>query len=563
MGDEDQTLDSQNAVETDKPELTDEEQAMAKLKEAITVECEDIGSLRQKLTVTVPRQTLDDRQGEEFAELKRDAMIPGFRKGHAPLKLVEKRFASDVDDRLKTQMITSGYLAAVEKEDIKTLGDPWVWVKVSEEKTGDDGKPRKQDVDKLLPLDKALDHMTLPATGSLTFSCEIEVKPEFELPTLEKIPVSRPQVTIGDEDVEVELKRMRMMSGTYRPVEDGPVERDDLLYADIKVSVGGDVLMDEQNVELAARDVRIHGVPAIGLGDALVGKKKGDSVQIEAEVPDDHDSANLRGKKARFDITVHEIKRLEVPPIDEKFLADCGYDNEDDLRGAMRRNLESRLDRTIQQKMQEQIADYLIEGTSLEIPEGLSQRQTERSVARRTIELYQAGVPQAEIAKAVDEMRVQAHSQTIRDLKLFFVLEKISEQRKIDVGEEQINGAIAMIAQQSRQRFDRVRDKLSKGDGLMTLFLQLRDEKVLSALLADADITETEGPKKKTAKKTGKTSAPIGKPKAAGKTGPSTSKPGATGKAASPKSKPAATGKKTPASATDKRPKKKTTRTSS
>lgn len=550
MGDEDQTLDSQDAVETDKPELSEEEQAMAKLKEAITVQCEEIGSLRQKLTVTIPRQTLDERQGEEFAELKRDAMIPGFRKGHAPLKLVEKRFASDVDDRLKTQMITSGYLAAVEKEDIKPLGDPWVWVKVTEEKSGDDGKPRKQDVDKLLPLDKALDHMTLPATGSLTFSCEIEVKPEFELPALEKIPVSRPQVTIGDEDVEVELKRMRMMSGTYRPVEDGPVERDDLLYADVKVSVGGDVLSDEQNVELAARDVRIHGVPVIGLGDALVGKQKGDSVQIEAEVPDDHESANLRGQQARFDITVHEIKRLEVPPIDEKFLADYGYDNEDDLRKAMRRNLESRLDRTIRRKMQEQVADYLIESTSLDIPEGLSQRQTERSVARRTIELYQAGVPQTQIAKAVDEMRVQAHSQTVRDLKLFFVLEKIAEQRKISVGEEQINGAIAMIAQQSRRRFDRVRDELSKGDGLMTLFLQLRDEKVLNALLADADVTETEGPKKKTTKKTGKT-------------GTQKSKPSVTGITGTPKSKLGATGKKTPVSATTKGPKKKTTRTSS
>lgn len=550
MGDEDRTLDSQDAVETNKSKLSEEEQAMARLKEAITVQCEEIGSLRQKLTVTIPRQTLDERQGEEFAELKRDAMIPGFRKGHAPLKLVEKRFSTDVGDRLKTQMVTNGYLAAVEKEDIKPLGDPWVWVKVTEEKTGDDGKPHKQDVDKLLPLDKALDHMTLPASGSLTFSCEIEVKPEFELPALEKIPVSRPQVTIGDEDVEVELKRMRMMSGTYRPVEDGPVERDDLLYADVKVSVGDDVLMDEQNVELAARDVRIHGVPVIGLGDALVGKQKGDSVQIEAEVPDDHESANFRGQQARFDITVHEIKRLEVPPIDEKFLADYGYDNEDDLRKAVHQNLESRLDRTIRRKMQEQVADYLIEATSLEIPEGLSQRQTERSVARRTIELYQAGVPQTQIAKAVDEMRVQAHSQTVRDLKLFFVLEKIAQQRTISVGEEQINGAIAMIAQQSRRRFDRVRDELSKGDGLMTLFLQLRDEKVLNALLADAHVTETEGPKKKATKKTGKTGAP-------------TSKPSATGKTGTQESKPSATGKKTPVSATTKRPKKKTTRTSS
>ncbi len=503
MGDEELTLDEQNAVEAKEPELSEEEQAMAKLKEAVTVEREEIGSLREKLTITVPRQTLDDRRGEQFAELKRDAMIPGFRKGHAPLKLVEKRFASDVGDRLKTQMVSSGYLAAVEKEDIKPLGDPLVWVKVKEERTGDDGKPRKVEVDKLLPLDAALDHMTLPPEGELTFSCEIELKPEFELPKLEKIPISRPQITIDKKDVEAELKRMRAMSGTFHPVEKGPVEADDLLYADVKMSVGNDLLMDEQNVELAARDARIKGVPVIGLGDALTGKSKGDSVTVEAEVPDDYETVDIRGQKARFDITIHEIKRLLVPPIDEKFLANYGFDSEDELRKTVRLNLESRLDGTIKRNMREQIADYLIDTTSLDIPEGLSLRQTDRSVTRRMIELYRAGLPQAQIAKAVDEMRVKAHGQAVRDLKLFFILEKIGDQREIDVNEEQINGAIARIAQKTNRRFDRVRDELSKGDGLMTLCLQLRDEKVFDQLLAEAEITETKDPKKKTAKKAG------------------------------------------------------------
>ncbi|MGD2110503.1 MAG: hypothetical protein PVI86_14070, partial [Phycisphaerae bacterium] len=86
--------------------------------------------------------------------------------------------------------------------------------------------------------------------------------------------------------------------------------------------------------------------------------------------------------------------------------------------------------------------------------------------------------------------------------KLFFILEKIAEDRKVEVSEEQINGAIAEIARQSNKRFDRVRDELSKNDGLMTLYLQLRDQKALDGLVADAEVTETEGPKrKKSAKK--------------------------------------------------------------
>jgi len=115
--------------------------------------------------------------------------------------------------------------------------------------------------------------------------------------------------------------------------------------------------------------------------------------------------------------------------------------------------------------------------------------------------MLQAGVPEAELNKVADELRVRAHDQVVDDLKLFFVLERIAEDREIEVSEERINGAIAHIAQRTNKRFDRVRDELSKGDGLVSLYVQLRDEQILDSLIEDAVITEEQGPKKKAAKK--------------------------------------------------------------
>jgi len=142
-----------------------------------------------------------------------------------------------------------------------------------------------------------------------------------------------------------------------------------------------------------------------------------------------------------------------------------------------------------------QVGDYLVKNTVLDIPEGLSHRQTQRSIARRMVQMYQSGVPEAEISKAADEMRAKAADQVIHDLKLFFILEKIAEERDVDVTEEQLNGAIASIAARTGKRFDRVRDELSKGDGLMTLYVQLRDQAVLDQLLGDAEITEASSAK--------------------------------------------------------------------
>ncbi len=477
-------------------QLSEEDQQMAKLKEAIVVKTEDIGSLQLKLSITVPKETVDERMGEQFKELKRDAAIPGFRKGHAPMKLVEKRFGSDVGDQLKSQLLSSAYLAAVEKEDIKTLGDPLIWTRVPSEKDGDDGH-----TEQLLPFDEALDHFKLPQSEPLTFSCEVELKPQFELPKLEKIPVEKTPLVVEDDDVESAIKNMCLSRGSFNPIEKGGAEEDDMLYVDAKLSSGDTVLLEEENYDIAARDIVVKGMRLEGLKEAVIGKKVGDTGSLEVTIPDDYTDLDLRGKKASFEFTVKEIKRLVPAELDEDFLAALAVDSEEELRDAIRSNLETRIGDQVSQRMQEQIADYLVDHTKMDVPAGLSQRQAERSVARRTVEMLQAGIPMSEVEKNADDMRAAAHDQTVRDLKLFFILEKIAEDQKIEVGEEEINGAIAMMAQQANMRFDRMRDELSKNNRLMTLYVQLRDKQVLAQLLKDAEITETESPKKTTAKK--------------------------------------------------------------
>lgn len=484
---------------------SDHEQIMEKLKESITVEKKEIGSLRIKMTVTVPRETIEERMGEQFAELKRDATVPGFRKGHAPIQLVEKRFATDVGSQLKRELVSSGYLAAVEKEDINALGDPLFWVPVTEEQEGEDQQTKSVETEKLLPIDQALDSLEFPKEGALTFACEIELKPEFELPNLEKIAIKRVKLEVADSDVDAELTRMRMMRGTFNPVDNGQVELDDMMYVDFKMIVDGNVVDSEENFDVAARDMNIRGVQLEGFGEAVKGKKLGEKVTVEGVVPDDHDQIDIREKKVKFELTINEIKRLVVPPFDKAFLESAGFDSEEELKDLVRNRMDSELKGRSRGLMHEQVGDYLLDSTDFELPAGLSQRQVERSISRRRIQLLQAGMPEAEIDKSMDDMRVKARDQVIRDLKLFFILEKIAEDRDITVPEDRINGAIAQIAVRSNKRFDRVRDELSKGDGLTMLYLKIRDEMILDLLIDDADISdaadEKESPKKKAATK--------------------------------------------------------------
>ncbi len=490
-----QETDAADDVESSEEDMTDEQRQMAELKEALEIQREEIGPLRLKMTITVPRDTLDGRMQEQFEELRRDSVVPGFRKGHAPMKLVEKRFAPDVGDQLVGKLVGSSFMAAMEKEGIESVGDPLVWVKTTEQRADEHGHTRPVDVEKLVSVGEALDIIKMPKDGPLTYVCEVEVRPEFELPSLDKISVNRPKIQITDKQVDKQMLQMQWQRATYTPVEGGAVEADDLLYVDMKISIGDEVVHSADNEEIAARRMRLWNVPLPDLGDALVGKGRDEKVTVEGTVPDEHEQIAHRGKTARFEFAIREIKRLTVPPMDADALAAYGLESEEEFRRHVREAMEARVEQLTQQNMRGQVADYLIEKTEMPLPEQLSMRQTVRLLRRRMVELYREGVPEPEINKHLDELRVSAEKDAARLLKLDFILEKLAEAREVQVEEYELNGAIAEMAARQNKRFDRVRDELARNDGLTTLYIELRNQKLLDQLLEGAEVTDVEAQK--------------------------------------------------------------------
>src|SRR5262249_20986464 len=162
---------------------------------------------------------------------------------------------------------------------------------------------------------------------------------------------------------------------------------DDLLICDVAMSVGGEQIKKDENVRLAARAQRVEGVTLEKLGEVLVGSKAEQTKKIEGTIPDDYEKAELRGKTAKFEITIHEVKRLALPPLDEAFLQSVGADSEKELREFVKGQMERELDATIKRGMFGQLQRYLLEKTKIELPEGLSRRHVDRAIIRRIVEL--------------------------------------------------------------------------------------------------------------------------------------------------------------------------------
>ncbi len=483
MDDDEEVVDEATDTETSGEEEK-EKSLEEQLKDAVDVQVEDLGSLRKKLTITVPRDSLDEQLNKQYDELRREAQVPGFRRGRAPRRLLEKRFGGEVSDTLVQQLVSAGYNAALDKAKLKAIGDPLVWAREKGAKS-----------DSLMPAEKAIALIELPDDAPLVFSCEVEVRPEFELPDLNAMTLKKPVIAISDEDVEQFVERLRAMRGSYEPVLEEPVRMDDVVHADVKMISGETVLKQQDNVRIPVRPQTLDGVVIENLGEVLSGARVGDVRTTSGTISDDYYKVEFRGQPVNFEFTIHRIERLRLPELNDEFVQGLGFDSVAELREWSRKDLESRLHEQIQRALAGQVCQYLLDHTSFDLPQRLSERQVERVVLRRMIDLYQQGIPPVEVEKLVDEVRTSAKADVARDLKLSLIMDKLDEKLQVEVGENEINGRIAAIARMRNQRFDRVRDELVKGPGLMNLFVQIRDEKIISMLIAQANIVEEDKPR--------------------------------------------------------------------
>src|SRR4030042_70627 len=175
-------------------------------KEAKTEEIKNIvsvksaGPCKKKISVEVPAEKISKALDAQYDDLRKNALVPGFRKGRAPRRLLEKRFGKDAAQQVKVKLLLDASQAALKDEELDALGDP--------------------DIDP--------DKIELPETGSMKFDFEIEVRPEFKLPSLEGIPVEKPKFEVTDKTIADEITELAKRLGTWQPKE-GKVAAEDQL----------------------------------------------------------------------------------------------------------------------------------------------------------------------------------------------------------------------------------------------------------------------------------------------------------------------------------------------
>jgi len=438
-----------------------------------TVTIEEAGPCKKKVSIEIPEEAIKMATDKQYENLRKEALVPGFRKGRAPRRLLEKRFGKDTTEQVKLTLLGEASESALKDNELDTLGEP--------------------DID--------FEKIEMPAEGPLKFDFEVEVRPEFELPELEGISVIKTKLEVTDEQIDRELERLQRWSGVWTPRKDGAVEPEDQIIADALIKAEG---IEEQqkldNIEIHVRQNGFVGeVPVEKLDELLTGAKCGETKQINVDVPKTYFREEYRGKKVEISIEIKDIKWLKPAELDQGFLTRLGVENEDELREKTQDTLQSRLETQVRTEMSEQIYQYLHDNTNLDLPLDIVAQQATSLLQRQYTNLMMRGLPREQLNDQIEQLQAGSEDQAKKQLKTFFIMDKIADKLDIKVNDEEINGHIAQIAIQRGQRPEKMREDMERNNSLAQFTLEVRQNKCIEKLLETAKITEKK-PEKKTKK---------------------------------------------------------------
>ena len=434
------------------------------------VEIEETGPCSRSLTITIPASAVDDQLEMELGNLVNEAAIPGFRKGRVPRAILEKRFGENIRVETRGRLVSNAFQDAIKTNELDMIGDP------------DFGDPES------IP--------SLESGKDFVFTVAIEVVPDFELPDLDGVPVTKPIMEVTDEMIDAEVVRNSYRFGTPARIT-GPFEPLDRMVGKVVVRVDG---MDEPFFE---HEKAVAVVPAeedegkgqfLGLlvedlGTHLGGRNVGDVIEFETVGPDSFEREEVRGKKIAIRFEVEDAERvapLEAAELVERF----GLDDETGLREQLKMALENRRDAEQRSAEREQVYEWLLDNIAFEVPPKISEAQAANLVEQQRVDLLGRGLDENEVEMKLAELRSESERYSSDRLRLMFIMAKVAKHFEVEVGEAEINGRIAEIAAAQRVRPDEVRTELSRTGRIREVAMSIQQAKAADRVVDTAKVTE-------------------------------------------------------------------------
>jgi trigger factor len=428
----------------------------------VKTDVEELSPTRVRLTVEVPFEELKPNLDHAYREVGRQVRVPGFRPGRVPPRVIDQRVGREaVLEHAVNDAVPELYGKAMQEHEMFALGQPEVEITKL-----DDGK-------------------------ELTFTAEVDVRPKFDLPDIDGLPVTVDDADVADEQVDEYLgalrERFASLKGTDRPVEAG-----DYVSIDLSASVDGSPVEDAQASGLSYEVG--SGNMLDGLDEALPGMSSGDTATFRTELA----GGEYAGQEADVTVTVHSVKVKELPELDDEFAqAASEFDTLDELRSATTTQLSAMRRGSQAEQARERSLDAVLGQLDLPLPENLVREEIdlrERSLADR---LRRSGLDREAYLEAAgtteEELAGQFDTDARRSVKAGFVLDKLAQAEELGVDQAELSAYVTEQAYRMGVAPDRLAKELTDRNQLGSVVNDILRSKAMTLLADRAAIKDESG----------------------------------------------------------------------
>ena len=429
----------------------------AETKESATPESTTKASAtKREIVVEIPVADVNRQTDTLIQKYQKVARIPGFRRGHVPASIIRQRFSEEIKTDMVEALIPRFFRQEAERLSLHPVSQPRVT-----DLHLHDGEP-------------------------LRFKAAFEVLPEIKLEGYKELRADKPEIAVSEADVEQALADVRERHASFNPVEgralaDGDfaqVSLDGHPKAEQKSDEGQPVHMDEVLVEIAGQNTMPE------FTEHLRGTSAGDERTFDVNYPEDTHDKRLAGKTFSYAVKVQAIKQKSLPELNDEFAKTLGeFQTVDDLRKAIREQIESERKHQAAHAAKEKLVGVLIQRNDFEVPDSLIEQQIDIRLERGLRALAAQGLTAEQMKKMdLQRLRVGQREQAIHDVKAALLLERVAEEENVQVSDEELNQELEALARQSKQTSEAVRARLTRDGGLDRIRTRIRNEKTLEFL---------------------------------------------------------------------------------
>jgi trigger factor len=398
-------------------------------------------------------------------DYQKQAALPGFRPGKAPLPMVVKKYGTEITDEAKRKLIGDSYRKAIDEKKIQVVGYP------------------------------DIEEVQFGRSQSLQFTATIETAPEFQLPEYKGLPATLETKSVTDADVEKALDLLRGQHANYNTVT-RPLANGDIAVVNYTGTSDGKAITELAPTAKGLTEQKNFWVETSegsfipGFAAQLIGANAGDKRTVNVDFPADFVTRELQGKKGVYEVELVEVKEKSLPAVDDELAKKFGAENLEKLKAGVRTDLENELKYSQSKAVRAQVVRALLGRVNFDLPESAVANETRNVVYDLVRQNTQRGVARELIEKQKDEIYANAASNAKERVKLAFLVGRIAEQEKITVSQDDALRRAQQLALMYQMPFDQFLKDLQKRDGVNELYEQVLHEKVLELLEKNAALTE-------------------------------------------------------------------------